>query len=73
VVAERDDVGARREQPLRELGRDADAVREVLAVRDAEGDAELRAQPAQPLLDGPSPGRADDIADEEDPQRLSGS
>jgi hypothetical protein len=41
VVPERDDVGAGREQPLGELRRDADTVGEVLAVRDAEGDAEL--------------------------------
>ena len=56
VVAERDHVCACGEHPGGELGRDPDAVGEVLAVDDAERGAELFAQPAQPLLDGPTPG-----------------
>ena len=57
VVAERDHVGAGGEQPLGELRRDPDAVGRVLAVHDAEADAELLAQRRQPLLDRP-PARA---------------
>jgi hypothetical protein len=66
VVAKGDHVGAGGEQPLGELGRDADAVGEILAVRDAEGDAELCAQAAKAVLDSTPPWRADDVADEED-------
>jgi hypothetical protein len=45
VVAERDDVGAGREQAVGDPGRDASAVRRVLAVDDAEVRRELVAQP----------------------------
>jgi hypothetical protein len=44
VVAERDDIGARSEQLLGELRRDAGTVCDVLAVDDARVDAELLAQ-----------------------------
>ena len=70
VVAERDHVGAGGEDPGGELGRDPDAVGCVLAVDDAERRSELLSQAAQPLLERASPRRADDIADEEDLQRI---
>ena len=69
VVAERDRVGADREQLLGELGRDPDAVGDVLAVDDAEVDAELAAETGQALGQRLAAGSADDVADEEDPQR----
>jgi hypothetical protein len=73
VVAERDHVGACGQEARRQLRRDPDAVGSVLAVEDAERDAELVLQLRQPLLDGPSPGRADDVPDEEDLQRTGRS
>jgi hypothetical protein len=69
VVAERDHVGAGLQQPRRELRRDPDAVGRVLAVEDAEGDAELLLQAGEALLDRTPPRRADDVADEQDLQR----
>jgi hypothetical protein len=45
VVAERDHVGARAEQPIGELCSDTRAVGDVLAVDDADIGAELVAQP----------------------------
>ena len=69
VVPERDHVGAGGQQPLRELRRDARAVRGVLSVDDAELDPELGPQARQPVLDRPPTGRAEDIADEQDPHR----
>ena len=69
MVAERDRIGTDREQPLGELGCDPDAVGDVLAVDDAEVDAELVAETGQPFLQRLSAGSADDVADEEDPQR----
>src|SRR5919204_4462516 len=68
VVAERDHVGARGEEPLREPRRDPDPVGDVLAVQDAEFDAELVPEARQALLDRPPAGRTDDVGDEEDPQ-----
>jgi hypothetical protein len=44
VVAERDRVGTGREQLVRELGGDPDAVRDVLAVHDADVGVELVAE-----------------------------
>ena len=73
MIAERDHVRAGGEQSLRQLRRDPDAVGRVLAVEDAEGDAELLLQPRQPFLDGPPPGCADDVPDEEDLQRTGRS
>jgi hypothetical protein len=70
VIAERDHVGASGEDAGRELGGDPDAVRGVLAVDDAERRAELLPQPAQPLLDRPPARRTDDVADEQDLQRI---
>src|SRR5437762_1842132 len=69
VVPERDHAGAGGQQPLRELRRDARAVRGVLSVDDAELDLELGPQARQPVLDRPPTGRAEDIADEQDPHR----
>ena len=69
VVAERDRVGAGGEELLGELRGQADAVRGVLAVHDAEVDLELLAQVAQAGLDGPAAGSAEDVAQEEDPHR----
>jgi hypothetical protein len=69
VVAERDRVRTRREQPLGEPRRQPAPVRRVLAVDDAEVDVELLAQPRQALLDGPAPGGAEDVRQEEDLQR----
>jgi hypothetical protein len=66
VVAERDDVGAGGEQPIGELGRDSPPVGGVLSVDDAEGRAELLAEPAQALLDRAAPRRAEDVGDEEE-------
>jgi hypothetical protein len=65
VVAERDEVRPRGEHAVGELGRDADAVGEVLAVEDADVGLELAAQPAQSLLDDLAAWASDDVADEE--------
>jgi hypothetical protein len=73
VVAERDHVGTRGQEPRRQLRRDPDAVGGVLAVEDAERDAELVLQPRQALLDGPPTGRANDVSDEQDLQRTGSS
>jgi hypothetical protein len=67
VVAERDDVGARGEQPVAELRRQPAPVRRVLAVDDAEVDAELLAQRRQPALDRLATRAAEDVRDEENP------
>ena len=68
MVPERDDVGARREQLVRELAGDAGAVRDVLAVDDAEIRAELVAQAAEPLVDRPPSRDAEDVCEEEESQ-----
>jgi hypothetical protein len=73
VVAERDHVGACGEDPRGELGRDPDAVRSVLAVDDAERDAELLLQPREEIVESAPSRRADDIPDEEDFQRTESS
>ena len=65
VVAQRHDVGAGRKQLVRELRRDSGAVGDVLAVDDAEVDAELFAQRAEPLLDSAPPGRAEHVGEKE--------
>jgi len=71
VVAERERVRARREQPLRQPRRDPDAVRDVLPVDYADVDLETLAQPRQQALDRIAAGSPDDVADEEDPHRVS--
>jgi hypothetical protein len=68
VVAERDHVGARGQQPVGQARRNPGAVGDVLAVDDAEADAELLLQAAQALLDGVAARGAEDIGDEEDSQ-----
>jgi hypothetical protein len=68
VVPERDDVGAGREQLVGELSGDTGAVRDVLAVDDADVRAELVAQPRQPLVDRPPPRDAEDVGEEEKSQ-----
>jgi hypothetical protein len=73
VVTEGDHVGARLEQPRGELRRDPDPVGDVLAVDDAEVDAELLLQARQALRDRTPPGRPDDVTDEEDSQRTEGT
>ena len=71
MVAERDHVGARREQLVGELAGDARAVGGVLAVDDAEVGADVVAQRVQALLDGAPAGDAEDVGQEEDSQLTS--
>jgi hypothetical protein len=68
VVAERDHVGARGEQLVRELGRDAGAVGDVLAVQDADIRSELLPQPVQASFDGAPSRGAEHICEEEESQ-----
>jgi hypothetical protein len=68
VIPRRDHVRAGGEELLGELGREPDAVRRVLAVHDAEVDAELLLETTQARLDGAPAGRAEDVTDEENPQ-----
>jgi hypothetical protein len=63
VVAKGHDVRARRQKLVRQLGREAYAVRRVLAVHDAEVDGELLLQARQPLLDRAASRRSDDVGD----------
>jgi len=65
VVPERDRVGAGGEQPFGEAGGQADSVRGVLAVDDAEIDVELLTQRAEAFLDGATSRRPEDVGDEE--------
>ena len=68
VVPGRHGVGARREDLLGQLGRQADPVGRVLAVDDAEVDPELVPELGQPRLDRPPACRAEDVTEKEDPQ-----
>jgi len=68
MVPERDHVGARGEDLVRELRRKADSVGRVFRVDDAEGRAELVAQRTQTRLECPAARRAEDVCDEEDDQ-----
>jgi hypothetical protein len=68
VVAERHDVGARCEELLGELRRDAGAVGDVLAVDDARVDVELFAQARETLLDRPPARGAEDVGEKENSQ-----
>ena len=68
MVAERDHVGARGEQPVGELAGDARAVGGVLAVDDAYVGGELLAKRRQAFLDGAPPGDAEDVGEEKDLQ-----
>jgi hypothetical protein len=65
VVAERDDVGAGLEQLVRELAGDSRAVRDVLAVDDAEVGTELLAQTWEPLLDCAATRNSEDVGEKE--------
>ena len=67
VIAERDRVGAGRQQILGEARGDPDPVCGVLAVGDADVDLELAAERAQPPLDDVAAGSPDDVPDEENP------
>jgi hypothetical protein len=68
VITERDDVGSGAEQLVGELGRDARAVRGVLAVDDRDIDLVPLAQRRKLLLDGATTRDAEDIRKEEDLQ-----
>jgi hypothetical protein len=68
VVPRRDDVCPGGKELVGELLRQAHAVRGVLAVDDAEVGFELLAKAGEVTLDCPAPGRAEDVADEEDLQ-----
>ena len=70
VVPRRDDVGARLQEARRELGGEADAVRRVLAVDDAEVGVELVLELVQAVADCAAACRAEDVADEEQPQEV---
>ena len=66
MVAERERVRAGGEEAFGEPRRDADPVRDVLAVDDARVDVELRTQRRKQCLDRVATGPSDDVADEED-------
>ena len=66
MVAERHDVGARREELVGELRRDPDPVGDVLAVHDREVGVVPLAQLLEVLLHGAAAGGADDVCEEED-------
>ena len=68
VVAERDRIDAGGQHLVRELRRDPHAVREILAVQDAEVDVQLLPQRGQSFLDRPPAGPADDVGDKQNPQ-----
>jgi hypothetical protein len=68
VVAERDDVRSRVQEPVGEARRDARPVGSVLAVDDAEVRVTLLAQRRQAFLDGSTSRRAEDVGDEEQSQ-----
>jgi hypothetical protein len=70
VVPRRDDIGARLQETGRELGGEADAVRRVLAVDHTEVGVELMLELVQAVGDGPAACRAEDVADEEQPQKV---
>ena len=66
MVAERDHVGPGTQQPIGELRRDSRAVRDVLAVDDANIRGVLLAQAGQALLDRVAPRDAEDVREKED-------
>src|SRR5207248_6464973 len=68
VIAERDDIGARAEQTVGELARDAGAVGDVLAVDDAHVGRELLAQCGQAFLDGAPPRDPEHVGEKEKSQ-----
>ena len=68
MVPEGDRVHPGREQAVGEPRRDPDPVGDVLPVRDADVDLELRAQRRQALLERLPAGGPDDIGDEQNAQ-----
>jgi len=66
MVAERERVRAGCKEALGESRRDADAVRDVLAVDNAGVDVEALAQVGQQRLDRVAAGATDDVADEQE-------
>jgi hypothetical protein len=70
VVAERDDIRARREELVGELRRDAGSVGRVLAVDDREVGVVPLSQRRQVLLHGAASRDAEDVREEEDLQGL---
>jgi hypothetical protein len=68
VVPESDRVDSGREEAVRQPRRDPDSVGDVLPVRDADVDLELRAQRRQALLERLPAGGSDDIGDEQNAQ-----
>jgi hypothetical protein len=68
VVPERDRVDSGREQAVGESRRDPDPVGDVLRVRDADVDLEVRAQRRQTLLERLPAGGPDDVGDEQNAQ-----
>jgi hypothetical protein len=66
VIPERDHVGARPEQPVGELRRDARPVRDVLAVDDADVGFVLVAEAGESLLDRVATGDAEDVRQKEE-------
>ena len=71
VVAGRENVRAGGEELLRQLGRQPEPVGGVLAVDDAEVDAQLVPELGQPGLDGAPPGRSEDVCEKKDFQGVA--
>jgi len=65
VVPQRHRVGAGGQQALREPWRDAEAVRDVLAVDDARVDLEALAERREQPFDRVAAGTSDDVPDEQ--------
>jgi hypothetical protein len=68
VVPEREHVRPRGKELVGQARRQPRPVGGVLAVDDAEADAELIAQPGEARLDRLAARRPEDVRDEEDPQ-----
>jgi hypothetical protein len=66
VVAAREDVDSEREQVVRYLGRQPEAARGVLAVRDHRIDVMLLPGECKVLLEDLAARRADDVPDDEE-------
>jgi hypothetical protein len=70
VVSGRDHVGPRLDETRREFCGQPDAVRRVLPVHDAEVRIELVPELREAIGYRPAAGRAEDVADEEQLQRV---
>jgi hypothetical protein len=68
VVARRENVSAGGKELLRELGRQAQSVRDVFRVDDAEVDFELVTKVVEPRLDGATARWPEDVAEKENAQ-----